>query len=137
MHKQTKATSIPAATKQAGWTLTTPDYLCVIWSAWCARYTEGNGNDIAENHKNWQSIRNSEVGWPYLLRRVPQLIAEQYALARDQEAEIAKKLEEKGVTISTLSDLPAMQALEQPVMDAWIARDPLIQTFVDAVRAAN
>lgn len=66
-----------------------------------------------------------------------EVIAEQYALARDQEAEIAKKLEEKGVTISTLSDLPAMQALEQPVMDAWIARDPLIQTFVDAVRAAN
>lgn len=71
--------AVTAATKQAGWTLTTPDYLCVIWSAWCARYTEGNGNDIAENHKNWQSIRNSEVGWPYLLRRVPQLIAEQYA----------------------------------------------------------
>ena len=66
-----------------------------------------------------------------------EVIAEQYALARDQEAEIAKKLEEKGVTISTLSDLPAMQALEQPVMDAWIARDPLIQTFVDAVRATN
>ena len=66
-----------------------------------------------------------------------EVIAEHYALARDQEAEIAKQLQAKGVTIVTLSDLPAMQALEQPVMEAWLAKDPLIKTFVDAVRKTN
>jgi hypothetical protein len=68
--------AVTAAIKQSGWTLTTPDHLCVLWSAWCARY---EGNNPTENQKNWNSIRNSEVGWPSLLRRAPQLIAEQYA----------------------------------------------------------
>lgn len=64
-------------------------------------------------------------------------IAEQYAFARDQEAEISKKLEEKGVTISRLTDLPEMQAKVKPVFDAWLGKDPLIQEFVDAVNASN
>lgn len=71
--------AVMAAVKQSGWTLTTPEHLFEIFSAWCARYTEGNGNDIAENLKQWTSIRNTEVGWPYLARRVPQMVAEKYA----------------------------------------------------------
>lgn len=66
-----------------------------------------------------------------------EVIAEHYALARDQEAEISKKLVEKGVTISKLSDLDVMQARMTPVFDSWLAKDPLIQTFVDAVRQSN
>jgi tripartite ATP-independent transporter DctP family solute receptor len=66
-----------------------------------------------------------------------EVIAEHYALARDQEAEIARKLEEKGVIISKLDDLDVMQARMKPVFDSWVAKDPLIQTFVDAVRQSN
>lgn len=66
-----------------------------------------------------------------------EVIAEHYALARDQEAEIAKKLEEKGVTVSKLEDLAEMQAKTKPVLDAWVAKDPLIQEFVSAVQKTN
>lgn len=66
-----------------------------------------------------------------------EVITEHYALARDQEAEIAKQLEEKGVTISKLSDMPEMQSRMQPVFDAWVEKDPLIQIFVDAVRSED
>lgn len=66
-----------------------------------------------------------------------EVIAEHYALARDQEAEISRKLEEKGVTISKLSDMDEMQARMKPVFDAWLGKDPLIQAFVDAVRKSN
>ncbi|PTE13431.1 hypothetical protein C5F44_13900 [Fuscovulum blasticum DSM 2131] len=66
-----------------------------------------------------------------------EVIVEQYALARDQEAETARKLEEKGAIISQFSELPEMQARVQPVVDAWLTKDPLIQVFVDAVRATN
>ncbi|PSJ53604.1 TRAP transporter substrate-binding protein [Kumtagia ephedrae] len=66
-----------------------------------------------------------------------EVIAEQYALARDQEAEIADKLKEKGVTISQLSDLTEMQARVRPVFESWLAKDPLIQAFVDTVRKTD
>lgn len=64
--------AIMSAVKQAGWTLCDPDQLYAIWSAWCTRYTT---NDIAENHKQWHSIRNTELGWKSLVRRVPSLQA--------------------------------------------------------------
>lgn len=66
-----------------------------------------------------------------------EVIAEHYALARDQEVEIAKKLEEKGVTILKLGDPEEMQARMTPVFDSWLGKDPLIQDFVDAVRKTN
>lgn len=59
-----------AAFKQAGWTLTDPDLLFNIWSEWCARYDK---NDPGENLKQWNSIRNTELGWPSITRRVPTL----------------------------------------------------------------
>lgn len=62
--------SFTAAFKQAGWSLTDPDSLYNMWSAWCARYAH---NDTGENLKQWASIRNTEVGWPYMVRRVPTL----------------------------------------------------------------
>lgn len=63
---------ISAAIKQAGWTLTDPLTLRHIWDEWCARFP---GNDLAENEKLWASIRNSELGWPSLTRRIPSLRA--------------------------------------------------------------
>lgn len=66
-----------------------------------------------------------------------EVIKEHYALARDQEADISRQLEEKGVAISKLADLDRMQAQMKPVMDAWVAKDPLIQAFVDAVHETD
>lgn len=71
--------SFSCAIKQAGWTLTDPDTLFAMWSDWCAKYTvidpsRGiNGNDPAENLKQWNSIRNTELGWHSLVRRVPSI----------------------------------------------------------------
>lgn len=64
--------AIMSAIKQAGWTLTDPDSLYAIFCRWCERYTF---NDIGENLKNWNSIRNTELGWPSLVKRVPSLQA--------------------------------------------------------------
>lgn len=70
--------SFSAAVKQAGWNLTTPEDLFSRWSSWCARY---EANDIGENLKNWNSIRNTEVGWASLQRRVPQMLVEKHVTA--------------------------------------------------------
>ncbi len=64
--------AIMSAVKQAGWSLTDPDTLFGVWSDWCARYAE---NDAGENHKQWNSIRNTELGWQSLVRRIPSLQA--------------------------------------------------------------
>ncbi len=64
--------SITAAFKQAGWNHADEQTLFNMWSQWCAQY---NGNDPAENLKNWNSIRNSEIGWKSFRRRVPVLKA--------------------------------------------------------------
>ena len=54
------------AIKQAGWTLADEQYLFNLWSAWCDRYT---GNNPGENLKQWNSIRNTETGWKYAVRK--------------------------------------------------------------------
>lgn len=61
-----------SAFKQAGWTLLDGDALFALWSTWCARY---EFNDVGENHKQWHSIRNTELGWKSLVKRVPSLQA--------------------------------------------------------------
>lgn len=61
-----------AGFKQAGWTLADEQTLKSLWLEWCARYGADNP---AENHKQWNSLRNTELGWPSLLRRVPSLRA--------------------------------------------------------------
>lgn len=60
--------SLSAAFKQAGWTISDPDTLYNLWSAWCARY---KGNEPGENLKLWESIRDTEVGWTSIKRRAP------------------------------------------------------------------
>lgn len=61
-----------AAIKQAAWSHTDPDTVFNMWSAWCARY---EGNDPAENLKQWNNLRKTELGWKSLLHRVPGLKA--------------------------------------------------------------
>lgn len=58
--------SFSAAIKQAGWNHAEDDELYDIWSNWCAKYSE---NDDGENRKLWNSIRDTEVGWPSIERR--------------------------------------------------------------------
>jgi hypothetical protein len=64
--------AITAAIKQAGWSLTDDATLFAIWSKWCEQYGK---NDLAENRKQWLSIRNTELGWQSLVRRLPSLRA--------------------------------------------------------------
>lgn len=64
--------AVTAGIKQCAWSLADPDAIYTMWTAWCARY---EANDVAENHKQWNSIRNSELGWQSLRRRVPALMA--------------------------------------------------------------
>lgn len=64
--------SYSAAWKQSAWRFADNDTLFAIWSEWCARYS---GNDLGENLKQWNSIRNTEVGWTYLTHKNPGLKA--------------------------------------------------------------
>lgn len=58
--------SFSAAFKQAGWSLADEETLFGIWSAWCGQYA---GNDVGENRKLWDSVKDSEVGWTSIARR--------------------------------------------------------------------
>lgn len=65
--------SITAAVKQAGWSVMRDEHqLYNAWSEWCARYA---ANDLGENLKQWNSIRQTEVGWNSIVRRVPSVTA--------------------------------------------------------------
>jgi tripartite ATP-independent transporter DctP family solute receptor len=66
-----------------------------------------------------------------------EVIAEQYALAESLESDTAAFLKENGVTIGELDDIDGMRARTQPVVDAWLEKDPLIRAFVDQVRSAE
>jgi hypothetical protein len=63
--------AIMSAVKQSGWTFG-ESVIRPIFDAWCARYA---ANDLGENDKQWKSIRNTALGWPSLVRRVPSLKA--------------------------------------------------------------
>lgn len=58
--------SLSAAMKQAAWTLATPEEIYDIWVKWCEQY---KGNDVGENLKLWESIRDTEVGWASIERK--------------------------------------------------------------------
>lgn len=64
--------SVTSAFKQAGWSLTDENTLFNIWSDWCAKY---GANDLGDNLKQWNSIRDTQLGWKSLKRRVPTLLA--------------------------------------------------------------
>ena len=64
---------IMAAFKQAGWNHADEDTLRDMFFAWCAKYED---NNEAENLKNWNSIRNTELGWKSMCNRIPSLKAQ-------------------------------------------------------------
>ncbi|MEI4487895.1 TRAP transporter substrate-binding protein [Frigidibacter sp. MR17.14] len=66
-----------------------------------------------------------------------EVIAEQYAMAKADEDGVRAFLEENGVTITEIKDPDAMRAKMQPVLDAWIGKDPLIGKFAEAVHAQS
>lgn len=66
---RTEWLSFTAAIKQAGWSLTDEQTLFDMWSKWCSQYDQGNGNDLAENQKQWNSIRETKVGWTSIKRK--------------------------------------------------------------------
>lgn len=67
--------SLTAAIKQAFWNLADEQTIFAKWSAWCEQYTD---NDPAENQKQWNSIRNTEIGWKNIVNRVPSVKAQTY-----------------------------------------------------------
>jgi len=58
--------SLSAAIKQAGWNHTDPETLYNIWMEWCNQY---EFNDVPENLKLWDSIKDTEVGWGSIERK--------------------------------------------------------------------
>lgn len=110
-------------------------------SAYAESYYEAAKNATLTGHYFWPGVlmmnERAFARMPEDLRAAVveaghETIAEQYALARDQEAEIAEALRASGVTIVPLEDLDAMRELVRPVVDAWIEKDPLIGAFVAA-----
>ena len=91
--------------KQAGWTLMGESALYALWSEWCARYT---GDDTGENHKQWHSIRNTQLGWKSLVARIPSLKAMQ---AFGNSAPSAPLVTATGVTPAT-APVPEPQPLD-------------------------
>lgn len=57
-----------AAIKQSGW-LFGADTIRAIWETWCSRYTAGLGNNLHENHKQWNDIEATSAGWRSLVNR--------------------------------------------------------------------
>lgn len=91
-----------AAVKQAAWTHTTPDAIYAMWAAWCARYAK---NDIGENAKQWNSLTDTQVGWPYIVRRYPTVTLDGTSKSAPQQSA------GPGVPVS------AAQAIEPPPLD--------------------
>lgn len=60
--------------------------------------------------------------------------SEAYAMAASQEADTAKALESKGVTISKFEDLEAMKEKTAPVVENWVAKAPLIAKIKEALQ---
>lgn len=101
--------AITSAIKQAGWSLVDPETLFGIWSNWCARYEH---NDIGENLKQWNSIRNTELGWQSLVRRVPSLQAVLAFGGADKSAQVPQKAQQ-----GQDGYVPAMPDLSPPPLD--------------------
>lgn len=109
--------SFSSAWKQASWNYAPEDQLKEIWLNWCSRY---QGNDIGENIKNWNSIKNTEVGWLSIERRIPNIAALRTFADRKLDYQ-QKQLEPTPPPRPLSSDVPApdmplpMPQLEIPV----------------------
>lgn len=54
-----------SAFKQSGWSFTDEQTLLDLWQKWCAKY---KNNNVAENIKLWNSIKDSATGWSHFKR---------------------------------------------------------------------
>lgn len=108
--------SFTSAFKQAAWNFAPEQHLLDLWLKWCERY---NGNDVAENIKNWNSIRNTEVGWPSIERRNPNLHAMRLFGERQQE------YQQQVQQVQSSPDAPPMpqQSQEMPIPDSEFLTD--------------
>jgi hypothetical protein len=101
--------ALTSAIKQAGWTLTDDVTLFGIWSGWCAKYAF---NDLGENTKQWNSIRNTELGWQSMVNRVPSLRALVHLDGRDKSGQIPPAPAAGGAPVATVPPMP-----EPPPLD--------------------
>lgn len=61
-----------SAIKQAMWNHAEPQEAFNLWSAWCAKY---DANDPGENWKQWNDLEETQVGWRWVERAFPQIMA--------------------------------------------------------------
>lgn len=96
--------SLTAAIKQAGWNhVENEQALFAIWSDWCARYEH---NDLAENLKQWNSIRDTQLGWKSIMRRVPELQAHWIHAQRVAQQQTAPQAAHVMPDGQTVPDMP-------------------------------
>lgn len=109
--------SISAAFKQAGWLLADEQTLLGIWQAWCATYSK---NDVAENIKLWNSIRDTEVGWDTFKRRTTvnaYMMHHSIENAPTSNGTVAQRTEQ-GVTAPVAGSSPARPTFDSDVLSA-------------------
>ena len=102
-------------------------------------------NVTLTGHYFWPGVLMMGSGFASLPEDVQQamveagheVIAEQYAMAAEQEGETKTFLSENGVTVSELSDLDAMREKMAPVLTEWSTRDPLIEQFIAAAKSGS
>lgn len=80
--------SFISAFKQAAWNFAPENQLLDLFMKWCEQY---NGNDPAENLKNWNSIRNTQIGWPWIEFRNPNLRAMRLFGEKQQEFQASQQ----------------------------------------------
>lgn len=69
--------TITSAFKQSAWNFAPEQTLYDIWSQWCMQYVTEDGTKPTHQYllKNWNSIRNTEVGWAAIERKIPSIHA--------------------------------------------------------------
>jgi hypothetical protein len=100
--------ALTCAVKQSGWTFGEA-VIRPMWDAWCARYDR---NDIGENEKQWSSIRATELGWPSLVNRVPQLKPMLHFGGADRSGQVPQQPAEPGVPSAPPMPVPAPPSLD-------------------------
>jgi hypothetical protein len=104
--------ALTSAVKQAGWTLTDSQSLFNLWSEWCGRYL---ANDPGENLKQWNSIRQTELGWKSIVRRIPAVHAA-LTLGQTRSSPVVQTPASEAVSPAGVV-IPAMPVSAPPEMD--------------------
>ena len=101
-----------AGIKQSGWSLTDPDTLFNMWSKWCERY---EFNDVAENFKQWDSIKNAQLGWKSVAYRVPAVNAHlKFSGVAQQQPQPAPTAPQPGQTPTATPEPTPVAAMPPP-----------------------